>query len=456
MTATDAVPLEIPLEIADLTSEGAGVGRSPEGRAVFVPRTVPGERVTARIVEQHRSWARADLVAVVGESADRRDPKCALYDRCGGCRLQHVRYGRQVAWKADRIREALARIGRLEIDEVEVEPAAAEFGYRNRVSFTLKRPHVDRSGGGSARRRVLAGYHELDRPGRLVDVHDQCLLPEPSITPVWTALRAAWGEGAERLPPGRELRLTLRASDDGVVLVLDGGRTGNDDARHAADLVEAVDGLEAVWHRPERSDRHLLLAGRRTVDDRWYGEVLGLESSAFLQVNREGAHAVHRSVLGELGDPAGLRVVDAYAGVAGYGRRLARHGATVTSIESDLVATRIAARDAPAGLRVDRGRVEDRLADHLPADRVILNPPRAGVAERVADLLVAAPVARLVYVSCDPATLARDLARLAPAYVVRRVRGFDLFPQTAHVETVVTLDARERPAEAGARDLRAP
>jgi 23S rRNA (uracil1939-C5)-methyltransferase len=444
VTSPDAVPLEID----DLTSEGAGVGRSPEGRAVFVARTVPGERVTARIVEEHGSWARADLVEITETSPDRREPRCALYDRCGGCRLQHVRYARQVAWKADRIREALARIGGLEVDAVEVEPASSEFEYRNRVSFTMKRLRGD----GQRGARVFAGYHELDRPGRIVDVNDECLLPEPSITPVWTSLRAVWGPEASRLPPGRELRLTLRATDEGVVLVIEGGSTGNDDARNAAEFVDHIDGLAAVWHRPDRSERALLLAGRRTVEDRWYGEALGLESSAFLQVNREGAHAVHRSVLGELGDPAGLRIVDAYAGVGGYGRRLARHGAVVVSIESDAVATRIAARDAPSGLKVVRARVEDRLATHLPADRVILNPPRGGVAERVTDLLVATPVPRVVYVSCDPATLARDLARLDTAYVVRRVRGFDLFPQTAHVETVVTLDARDRAAAAGDAD----
>jgi 23S rRNA (uracil1939-C5)-methyltransferase len=441
-------PDVVPLEIDDLTSEGAGVGRSPEGRAVFVPRTVPGEHVLARIVDEHASWARADLVEVTETSPDRREARCALYDRCGGCRLQHVRYGRQVQWKADRIREALARIGGLEVDEVEVEPASSEFGYRNRVSFTLKRLRGD----GQRGARVFAGYHELDRPGRIVDVHDECLLPEPSIPPVWTSIRATWGAEAERLPSGRELRLTLRASDDGVVLVIEGGGTGNHDARNATHLVDDIDGLAAVWHRPDRSERALLLAGRRTVEDQWYGEVLGLESSVFLQVNRDGAHAVHRSVLGELGDPSGLRIVDAYAGVGGYGRRLARHGAVAVAIESDTVATRIAARDAPGGLTVVRGRVEDRLGDHLPADRVILNPPRGGVAERVTDLLIATPVARIVYVSCDPATLARDLARLDQAYVVRRVRGYDLFPQTAHVETVVTLDARDAESDVANTD----
>jgi len=423
----------IRLEIDDITSQGSGVGRSPEGRAIFVPRTVPGDDIRARLTDERSSWARADLVEIVEPSPDRRAAPCALYDVCGGCQIQHVNYARQVAWKADRIREALARIGGIELGDIEVEPAESEYGYRNRVSFTLKRL---RSG------RVLAGYHELDRPGRIVDVHDECLLPESSIGPVWTALRARWGGRADRLPPGRELRLTLRAADDGVVLVVEGGRTGNEDARTAEWLVDEIEGLRAIWHRPDRSDRPMLLAGETSVRDRWFGEELALESSAFLQVNREGAHAVHRSVLGELGNPEGLRIVDAYAGVAGYGRRLARHGAEVVAIESDPVAARMARRDAPDGFTVDEGRVEECLVDHLPADRLVLNPPRGGVDEAVTDALSRVPIPRVVYVSCDPATLARDLSRLGDRYAVRRVRGFDLFPQTAHVETVVTLDAR--------------
>ncbi|MDT8367688.1 MAG: class I SAM-dependent RNA methyltransferase [Longimicrobiales bacterium] len=421
------------LVIDDLTSEGSGVGRSAEGRAIFVPRTIPGEEVRARLVKEKRSWARAELVEILTPGSDRRPPRCRLHHRCGGCQLQHITYARQVAWKADRIREALARIGGIEVGEIEVEPAPDEFGYRNRISFTLRRL------GGA---RVVAGFRDRESAHRIVNVTDECLLPESGVIPAWTELRARWGQGAERLPSGAELRLTLRATDDGVVLVIEGGETGNTDVRDAGKLIEEIPALLAVWHRPEGETRALLLGGARTVDDRWFGEVLALESSAFLQVNREGAHAVHRAVLGELGDPAGQRIVDAYAGVAPWGRRLARHGARVIAIEFDDAAVRVARHEIPEGLEVWHGRVEEHLADALPADRVLLNPPRAGIAASVIDTLLASPVPRVIYVSCDPATLARDLARLAPGYEVRRVRGFDLFPQTAHVETVVTLEMR--------------
>jgi 23S rRNA (uracil1939-C5)-methyltransferase len=421
------------VEIDDLTSEGSGVGRLPDGRAVFVPRTVPGERVVVRLVREKKRWAKGEALEILAESPDRREPRCPLHDRCGGCQLQHIDYAAQVEWKARRIRETLSRIGGVDPGPVEVAPARPAFGYRNRVSFTLKRLR-----GG----RVVAGFHDRERPAHIVDVRGECFLPERGILPVWMALRAAWGDSAHRLPPGRELRLTLRRVDEGVILVIEGGQTGNHDVPEAEGLVEEIEEMLAVWHHPDGAPRPLLLAGARTVDDAWFGETLELESSAFLQVNRAGAETVHAHVMSEVGEPEGRRFVDAYAGVGAYGRRLAREGGRVVAIESEASAARVARRTAPEGLRVIEGRVEDHLAAHLPADVVVLNPPRAGVSEAVSDTLVAHPVARVVYVSCDPATLARDLQRLGPGYGIARVRGFDLFPQTAHVETVVTLDAR--------------
>jgi 23S rRNA (uracil1939-C5)-methyltransferase len=417
----------VQVDIGDLTAEGSGVGRLPDGRAVFVPWTAPGDRAQIRVVEERERWARGELESLTEPGESRRDPRCALYEQCGGCRLQHVRYRDQVEWKARRIREALRRIGDREVEEPPVEASDREWGYRNRMSFTLKRL---RNG------RVVAGLHRFDAPGRVLDVRDECLLPEEPVLGVWVGLRDVWGPGARRLPPGGSLRLTLRNASEGVVLQVEGGEVGGD----APALLEGVEGLVSVAHRPRNGEwRHL--AGLERTRDRSVGEDFEVSAGAFLQVNRPGGEALHRSVLGEIGNPAGMRVVDAYCGVGAYGRRLARHGAEVVGIELDEGAAREAARDAPEGLRVVRGRVEEHLDAHLPADRVILNPPRVGLGERVGEVLRERPVARVLYISCDPATLARDLKRMGPGYAVRRVRGFDLFPQTPHVETVVTLDA---------------
>jgi 23S rRNA (uracil1939-C5)-methyltransferase len=288
---------------------------------------------------------------------------------------------------------------------------------------------------------VVAGFHERERPTRVLDVDERCLLPEKPILAAWRALRAIWGPGAGRLPAGGELRVTLRAADDRVILAVEGGEVGWPD--DAAVLLDELPGVVAVWHRPSGQEwGHV--AGDEAISERWHGEVVPVGPAAFVQVNREAASALHLAVLREVGGPRGprgLRVVDAYAGLAAYGRRLARHGAEVIALELEPEAVAVARRNAPAGLTVVPGMVEETLADALPTQRLIVNPPRAGLDERVPALLRRHPAERIVYVSCDPATLARDLARLGDAYEVRRVQCFDLFPQTAHVETVVTLDA---------------
>lgn len=417
----------LPVGIDAIAAGGDGVGRLDDGRVVFVPRTAPGDRVRVRTVRDGGRWLRAEAVAFDATSPQRRPAPCALYGECGGCQLQHLAYPAQLEAKSRVVGDALRRIGGLDVDDPPVEAAPDEFGYRNRVSLTLKRL----PGG-----RVVAGFHARGRPGRIVDVADECLLPDEAVGRSWGSLRMHWGERARRLPPGPELRLTLRSVDGGALLAVEGGREGGD----APTLVEVVDGLRAVWHAPTDGGWRRL-AGEEVSFDITTGRRAPVLPGAFSQVNPAVARSLHARVADEVGDPRGLRIVDAYCGVGFHGRDLARAGATVVGLELDGAAVAVARQDAPDGFRVVEGPAEASLPDALPADVVILNPPRGGVAARVAELLRARPPRRVIYVSCDPATLARDLARLGPAWRLRRVAAFDLFPQTSHVETVVTLDA---------------
>jgi 23S rRNA (uracil1939-C5)-methyltransferase len=148
---------------------------------------------------------------------------------------------------------------------------------------------------------------------------------------------------------------------------------------------------------------------------------------------------VHEYVLGEAGDIRGKRIIDAYCGVGALGRALARGGGAVVGIDIDPAGVLAAQGHSGDDFRIVRGLVEEELGALLPADLAILNPPRTGLADTIPATLVSLCPERIIYVSCDPATLARDLKRLGEAYEVERVRSFDLFPQTGHVETVVTL-----------------
>ena len=417
----------VQLRIDAIGSGGAGVGRDPDGRVVFVQRTAPGDLVRLEITDARKRWARGRLREVLEAGPGRREPPCPLFERCGGCTLEHLQYPAQLEAKRRLVRDALARIGGVTLPgDIAITGSPVEFQYRNRVSFTLRRLGA----------RVVAGFHELDRPAHVLDVDERCLLPEPALATAWGALRRAWGERAERLPRGGNLRLTLRTTGAGQVsLLIDGGvGRGAPDA-----LLAAVPGLAAIWHRGDGAPAATLLAGEAEVAEVWAGENVGLSGALFLQVNRSAATLLEAHVLALAGNLQGATVIDAYCGVGLHARRLARGGARVIGLELDAHAVAQARLHAPAGAEFREGRVELLLESALPADLCILNPPRAGVDGHALDTLLARPPQRLIYVSCDPATLARDLARLGTAYRLRTVQCFDLFPQTSHVETVVEL-----------------
>lgn len=408
----------IGVTVRGIAAGGAGVADLPDGRVVFVPRTAPGDRASIRLVKSRPRWAEGSLEHLEEASSERRSPLCALYAKCGGCQLQHLPYERQLHWKGRIVADALTRIGHLtEVESPEVVPSPCETEYRNRVSYTLRRLR-----GGL----VVAGFHALGRPAHVVDVREECVLPRPALQEAWKALRGGWGQGARLLPASGRLRLTLRETSEGVALIVDGG----EDSWSAAELAAAVPVLSAIWHR----------SGASTSEPRLLEGVFDEGGPAFVQVNSEVAAMMRDHVVAVAG--TGTRAVDAYCGVGGYGHALAEKGWSVTGIERDPGACAAAERDAPEGFSILQGTVESLLAEAMPADLLIVNPPRTGLDPDAIRVISSAGAQRVVYVSCDPATLARDVASLADPYAPGPVRCFDLFPQTAHVETVLVLTAR--------------
>ncbi len=418
------------VSIHGIGAHGEGVGRLEDGRAVFVHRTAPGDVASVAVTRDGPRWARARLLRVLEPTSQRREPPCPLYDRCGGCSLQHVPYPTQLDVKRDRVVQALGRIGGIDVEVGSVVPSPGELEYRTRATF-----HLRRGDAGS----VVAGFHAVGMPHRIVDVDARCRIVSPRLAGAWRDLRASWGPGARFLPAGRQLDLTLQEVEGGVVLLVRGGAGRGD----APAILGRVPDLVAIWAAGrDRPDDPALLAGASTAGHEWNEDHLALRPTAFLQANRFAATMLWDALSAVLDDVDGLRIVDAYSGAGAFARAWARSGASVTAIELNPEAAGTAAAGAPAGLRVVAGSVEEHLPAHLPADVVVLNPPRAGVTRAVVDALIGSPPPRLVYVSCDPATLARDLDRLSGGFDVVRLLALDLFPQTAHVESVATLEAR--------------
>jgi len=412
--------------IRAIAAGGEGVGRLEDGCTVFVHRTAPGDEADVELTHRARRWARGRLVRLLRPGEGRREAPCPFYADCGGCTLQHLAEEAQRAARAAIVAEALTRLGGVALAAPpDVIPSPRPWRYRNRMSFLARR-----AGGGA----VLAGLHALGEPYRLVEVDERCLLPEEPVAAAWGRLRRALTADAALLPPGEEVRLSVRGTAAGEVLLLvEGGPAWWD----ASPLGRASGPWAGVWQRGGEGRVRRLEGGE--VEDDLAAETVAVAADAFLQVNRGAAARLYEEVARQVGEVRGQRVVDAYAGVGVLARRLARAGARVTAIEANPRAAAQARR--AGGFEVLTGAAERHLPRALPAEVVILNPPRSGCTPAVLEALRRRPPRRVVYVSCDPATLARDLRRLGEAFTVQGVACVDLFPQTAHVETVATLRA---------------
>ena len=451
-------------EIATVTIDriakgGDGVGRA-NGLACFIPRTAPGDVVQVAYVA-HARHGRGRVLQIVTPSVHRVDPRCVHYerDRCGGCQLQHLDDDAQRDARRHIVQDALLRIGKRTIELPELV-AGESWGYRGRLTLML----LPRGRGWTG------GLHPHDDAARVFNL-EQCPIANPVLVQCWLDMR----ERLHGMPTDRFLRVSFRllSADIGhetVAVVVQGGESWSGGAEWAAALLRASTPVRAVWWLP-RGGEPVGLAGE--VEN--VGAATGLalpvemvapggagaldeaseagryepdarEALAFAQVNPAVASALRTFVHESVHSFAPRRVVDAYAGSGELTEKFARDGAQVVSIEADAsgsAATRQRVDAAGLGDRVQviTALVESALAAALPADVVVLNPPRAGVATGVTALLeqgASRGVRGIIYVSCDPATLARDLARV-PGWRIDAVRCFDMFPQTAHVETVCVL-----------------
>ena len=344
------------VEISRIAYGGAGIGRL-DGKVVFVPFTIPGERVGVRVVREQKRHSEAEVVQLLEASPERRTPRCPVFGKCGGCAYQHVDYAVQLEWKTAQVRELLLRVGRIPEAPVEAAlPSPLEWGFRNRI-----RVH--------AKDGLVGFYGKSGR--RLVDVHE-CAIASADVNEALLKLRGSRPESGEYTLSGRGSVRYFEQTNDGSAAVL-------------SSLVEEIIG-----------------SGRGTL-------------------------------------------VDAYSGAGFFGRRLAPRFEAVIGIETHEGAVAEARRRAGEKERYICGDVAAHLGAVLETlDRgrtvVLLDPPAAGVSARVTDLLTALPVEKMVYVSCDPATQARDLGLLVGGgYTLERVVPVDMFPQTADIEVVAVL-----------------
>jgi 23S rRNA (uracil1939-C5)-methyltransferase len=453
-----AVPVvkgqEVDVRIESLAYGGNGVGRV-DGFVVFVRGGLPGDRVRARVTKTKRGFAEAATEEVLEPSAQRVAPPCPYFGVCGGCRFQDLAYEAQIAQKERQVRDALERIGRFASPPLEpILPSVAEYGYRNKLEYTF-------SEGADG---VVLGFHKLGRWDELIGV-DPCLLTTDLGNAVRNAVRE-WareerldaydqrtGEGYLRQLVVREGRNTGQIL---VVLVTSPGERF--ETGYFVDVLRQFPEVRSIqWAVNEASGQHTnlpasVLWGEDAIEEELLGLRFRLRPNAFLQTNTAMAERLYELVRNFAALKGSENVFDLYCGTGTIGLSLAARARAVWGVEISEEAVACAIENAELNgienARFFAGNVSQSLEELVghagDPDVAIVDPPRAGLAGKALRRTGRLGAARIVYVSCNPTTLASDLQVLRDefGYDLIRCHPVDMFPQTPHVESVSLLERR--------------
>lgn len=437
----------IGLNIEDLTIEGAGIGRH-EGIAVFVPRALPGETVKTKVIKLTKSYAVGKLLEILKRSDEREAPFCVSFEECGGCTLQHLSYKGQLEYKSRYIQECFKRLGGIEIDRPEVIAAENIRNYRNKASFP-----VSEAGG-----RIEAGFY-APRSHRLVAV--DCPIQKQSINAIKDAV-IKWANYEkvraydEETNSGTLRHIIGRQASNGDVMagVVLRNKTDKDSLVSA---VKGIGGLKGIVVNINGEKTNAILGEEEQVI---YGDPYITEDfdgisfraglSSFLQVNHEQAEKLYKTAI-EFADISNADIVfDLFCGIGTLSLLAARKAKQVIGIEYVKSAAKNAEENAAlngiGNARFIAGDAEEMLDKGLmlvgKPDIVILDPPRKGCEKVLLEKIAALSPKKIIYVSCDPATLARDAGLLREGgYEVKAMQGVDMFPHTTHVESVVLMSS---------------
>ena len=433
-------PMELTIEKLIYGGDGLARladGREPRAKTVFVPYVLPGEKVEAEAVEERPGFARAQLTKILQASDLRTAPPCPYFGECGGCQYQHISYEEQLRLKTEILRETLRRTAKLDLTLEIQTHASPAFGYRNRTRFHLQ-----------AKPQFAIGYfkhgsHEL-LPVR------ECPISSRLIN---RALERIWNFGELGQVPEQvaEIETFADASEERLMVelyLLPGRADGDALLKFAATVAAAipdVHGIASFAHTDSRSrgsepGKPRLLHGETSMSYEAAGENFRVSAGAFFQTNRFLIPSMIELVVGER---KGRLALDLYSGVGLFAAPLARRFDRVISVESSPLSIDDLRANVPETVKVSSQSTEAYLtsvAGTLKPELIVVDPPRAGLGEKVSTQITRLDAQEIVYVSCDPATLARDVKLFAvEGWKIAEMHLIDLFPQTFHIETCTVL-----------------
>lgn len=448
---------EIELKIEDLTHEAYGVGRY-QGYTLFVKGALPGEVVKARVLKTKKRYGYAKKLALVESSPARRAPSCPLYGKCGGCQLQHMSYAEQLKFKENLVRNNLERIGGFDLSEVLFQPIIGmkePWRYRNKSQV----PIGEEDGG------LIGGFYR-DRSHDIIDMN-QCLIQHEQLDQVVQTVKVLGTKLG--IPAYDEVHHTgfLRHvvakygfSTDQlmIVLVTNGEKFPAKEALISA-LKERFSNLKSIVQNINTKrtnvifgDESIVLWGEPYIYDHIGPIRFAISARSFFQVNPVQTKVLYNTAL-QFADLKGEEtVIDAYCGIGTISLFLAQKAKQVYGVEVVPEAVEDAKRNAALNgmnnVHFETGKAEEVIPrwkeQGIGAEVIVVDPPRKGCDQTLLDTLLAMRPKRVVYVSCNPATLARDLNILTEGgYLLKEVQPVDMFPQTVHVESVAKMVLRE-------------
>jgi len=402
-----------------------------EGIVIFIPFTAPGDHVTCRITKVKKTFAEAELIRINQKSALRIPPKCPHFGICGGCQLQHLTIQAQEKQKHLWVQDALSRIGHIENFQVKpCVPAEGVWGYRRHIELNLK----------PSENAYEAGYISYD--GRQLVPIQECLIFDAERSYFFEEIHKV----AKRLnnPEKDSARVSVLKNEDGDYILNFHFKTLPDNSD--AVLTQAMKEFSKWKGILVGSPKKFLKYGQWEAQGVIAGLKFHYSPEVFLQNNLEQSLKIYQKIVEIALELKVKKMLDLYCGIGITSLMLARQGIPVTGIEYNAKSIELAKLNAKEnGLKnliFYQGQVENRLKTVLQRedfDILLINPPREGIDPQVADLITTFKPKALIYVSCMPSTLARDLAKLSKFYRIEECQPFDMFPQTTHIETLVKL-----------------
>lgn len=433
-------------KIISLNSQGQGIC-SLNNLKIFIDHVLPGEEVTATLTCKKKNFGLAKLKKIQKPSSDREKPLCPLFQKCGGCQIMHLKYSEQLKFKQKKVQEALSKIAKIDISVDPCVPSPSPFSYRNKIQL----PIYEEEG------EVRLGLYQkkTNQPLEINQCHIHCTLGETVFQACRSLLKKSKLKAFDEKTKNGTLRhLLIKTSENTkecLVVWIAYSKAQKDELvslsqklmKHCPQVKGVLLNINQKRFNSILGDRLSLLLGRSYIYETILGKTFKISAHSFFQVNPHQAEKLYQMALLKADLKREKTVLDAYCGTGTLSLLASENAAKVFGIECVPSAIEDAEENAKLNginhVNFILGTVEDKISEIENLDAVFLNPPRRGCEKSVIESLLNQKPKKIIYISCDPATLARDLYLLKEVYHIESVSPFDMFPQTMHVETLASL-----------------